>query len=96
MTKASIEDKVGTSLWKLIVGGIGAVAIMVSAIAWANTVDANAKQALKLGEENKLKIEQLQVQLQAQSTSLTEMRVDLRYLISSVDELKRRVPPNKQ
>ena len=95
MTKTVFEEKVGTALWKLIVGGIGAIAIMVSAIAWASSVDTNAKQALKLGEENKVQIEQLRVQLQVQSSSLTEMRVDLRYLISAVDEVKRRVQPVK-
>jgi hypothetical protein len=95
MTKAIFEDKVGTAIWKMIVGGIGAITILVGAIAWASSVDTNAKQALKLGEENKVQIEQLRVQLQVQSSSLTEMRVDLRYLISAVDEVKRRVQPVK-
>jgi len=96
MTKAGFEEKLGASVWKLIVGSVGTIAILIGAITWASSVDTNAKQALKLGEENKIQIEQLRVQLQSQSTSLTEMRVDLRYLISSVDELKRRLPQNKQ
>lgn len=90
MTKAVFEDKVGMALWKLVVGGIGAVSIMVGAIAWASSVDNTAKHALKLGEENKVKIDQLYVQLQSQSTSITEMRVDVRYIIASLEELKRR------
>lgn len=90
MTKAVFEDKVGMALWKLLVGGIGAVSIMVGTIYWASSVDNTAKQALKLGEENKVKIDQLYLQLQAQSSSLTEMRVDIKYMLSSLEEIKRR------
>lgn len=82
-----LDAKVGGSLWRLIIGGVSAFAILVGAIAWANSVDNNAKQALRLGEENKARVEALAQQMNTQSNSLTELRVDMKYLISAVNEL---------
>lgn len=84
----ALEEKIGLSVWKLAVGSIGAISILVGAIYWASSVDSTAKQALKLGEMNSAQIERLSLQLQTQNTSLTEMRVDIRYVITTLNELK--------
>ena len=74
--------------WKMIVGGIAAVSVLVGAIAWANSVHNTAVSALALSEENKADIRGLREQLNTQTNSLTELRVDIKYLITSVNELK--------
>jgi hypothetical protein len=86
-----LEQKIGWALWQIVCASVATIVAIVGAIAWANSVDNNATMALRLGEENKQRIEVLSQQLIRQDNNLTELRVDVRYLITAVNEVKETV-----
>lgn len=92
MTIKNIEDKVGGSLWRLVISICGVAGTLISGIFWLSNVDHTAQEALARSRENAAKLQVLSEDVQSMKLALTEMRVDMRYLINSVDEVKARMP----
>lgn len=87
---SSFTAKVGVSMAKIVIAALGAITVMVGAVTWLNTVDSTAKSALKISLDNNTKIEAIQSQMSAQANQLTEIRVDLKYLVQQTAEIKNR------
>lgn len=87
---SSFTAKVGVSMAKIVIAALGAITVMVGAVTWLNAVDSTAKSALKISLDNNTKIEAIQSQMSAQANQLTEIRVDLKYLVQQTAEIKNR------
>jgi len=96
MNKDTLENKIGMSLWKFIIGISSIATTIIGGIFWLASVQITAQAALAKSIENTAKIESMQNDITAIKINLASMSVDIKYIVNNIEKFSEHISQDKK